>query len=90
VTKRKRALRYKGDLSANFHPGQVIGQGTDGRYRRVTVVTYDRVRKVTLVEVELVEEIAPDGQRLRFYGDALDTGAVPEPSLGQADPIEPA
>ena len=53
-----------------------MGPGTDGFYRKVTGVTFDRVRKLTLVELE-TQELAGDGQRLRYHGNAAGTDELP-------------
>lgn len=85
MTKRKRALHFRGDRRASFHVGQAMGPGSDGLFRRITAISYDGVRKVTLVELD-VHQVAPDGRRLRYHGGA---DAEPEPSIADDDPIEP-
>lgn len=86
MTKRKRAgLHFRGDRRASFRVGQAMGPGSDGLFRRVTAVSYDRVRKMTVVELE-THHVAPEGRRLRYHGGA---DAEPEPSIAPDDPIEP-
>ena len=87
MTRRKRALRYKGDRADQFHVGQAMGPGADGFYRRVTAVTYDRVRKVTLVDCEVVE-LAGENQRLRYHGNSDGTDEPPPARLPLRDEIE--
>jgi hypothetical protein len=88
MTARKRHLRYSGDKTDTIHVGQAMGPGTDGFYRRVTEVTYDRRWDRTRVVLEVVE-LAPDGQRLRYHGDASGVGPLPAPSVASEDRIEP-
>lgn len=89
MTPRRKALRYRGDRRDSFHVGQALGPGADGYYRRVTAVTFDSFRKVTLVCLDVPTEEAPDGARLRYYGDASGAGPEPAPSTGPPDdPIE--
>lgn len=85
---RKRALRFPGDRTADFHEGQAMGPGHDGLYRRVTAITYDHARKVTLVSVEVIEA-APDGQRLRYHGNTAGTDELPPDRAPLQDDVEP-
>lgn len=77
MTKRKRALRFKGDCTDSIRVGQAMGPGTDGFFRRVTAVTYDARWDRTRVDVEVVE-LAGEGQRLRYHGSATGDELPPE------------
>lgn len=88
MTARKRALRFNGDRTDDFHVGQAMGPGTDGFYRRVTAITFDRVRKATLVELE-VQEVAGEGQRLRYHGNADGTDDLPPDRAPLHDEVTP-
>lgn len=85
---RKRALRFPGDRTADFHEGQAMGPGTDGLYRRVTAVTYDPRWNRTLVSVEVIEA-APDGHRLRYHGNTVGTDELPPDRAPLQDDMEP-
>lgn len=88
MTKRKRALRFRGNRTASIHVGQAMGPGTDNLYRRVTSVTYDRRHKQTVVEVEVVE-LAGEGERLRFHGRADGADQLPPERLPIHEEITP-
>lgn len=88
MSKRKRVLRFPGDRTADLRIGQAMGPGLDGFYRRVTDITYDNVRKTTLVSLE-VQELAGEGQRLRYHGNTADTDELPPDRQPLHDEVTP-
>lgn len=83
-----RRARYRGDLTANFHVGQVIGVTVEGAAVKCVAVEYDRQRDVTIVSGHHSPVAAPEGTRIRFHGDASGSGEVPQYRQPVVDDIE--
>lgn len=64
----KRA-RYRGDVTDQFHVGQILGRLDSGGFIRCTGVDYDDTTDQTIVTAEHGQPAAPDGMRLRFHGE---------------------
>lgn len=67
----KRA-KYRGDLTAEFRVGQILGRTNAGDFVRATAIRYDEASDQTIVEAERDNPAAPPGQRLRFHGQTDD------------------
>jgi len=83
-----RAARYRGDLTENFHIGQVIGQTIDGTPVKVVAVEHDPDSDTTIVTGHHTAATAPDGMRMRFHGDTAGTAGAPTYRDPLNDPIE--
>lgn len=83
----KRA-RYRGDLTDNFHPGQVIGKTVEGAYVKCVAVEYDPASDVTVVTGHSVAPTAPDGTRLRYHGSADGSDDTPADRPPLTDTIQ--
>lgn len=82
-----KAAKYRGDVTDQFHPGQILGQALDGAAVKCVAVEYDPDTDTTIVTGEHTAPVAPDGMRMRFHGN---TGSDEEPTYRAplADPIE--
>lgn len=83
----KRA-RYRGDVTANIHPGQIIGQTLDGVDVKCVAVDYDPGSDTTTVTGHHTAAAAPDGTRIRYHGDTTGAGQAPGWQEPLTDPIE--
>lgn len=81
--------RYRGNVVDNFTVGTVFGEAMDGAKVKVVAVEYDPDSDMTIVTGHKTAAAAPDGQRIRYHGDAADSGAVPDVRPAVTDPIEP-
>ncbi len=83
----KRA-RYRGDVSDQFAPGQVMGETTTGAIVKCVAVEYDPDTDTTVVTGEHTAPVAPDGVRIRYHGNAAGTDTVPAARPALTDTIE--
>lgn len=82
-----RRARYRGDVTDQFHPGQVIGQTLGGAAVKCVAVEYNPDTDTTIVTGEHTAPTAPDGMRMRFHGNT-GTDAAPTYRAPLADDIE--
>lgn len=81
--------RYRGNLVDNFVVGTVFGEAMDGAKVKVVAVEYDPDSDMTTITGHKTAAAAPDGQRIRYHGDAADSGDLPDMRTPLTDPIEP-
>jgi hypothetical protein len=71
-------MHYPGDARGKIKVGELMGPGDDGFMREVLEVVFDPFRRRTRVEFKRVH-VAPEGQRLMYYGGVDEDLDPPEP-----------
>ncbi len=63
-----KAARYRGDVTADFPAGKIIGRTLNDDLIRCTAAVYDPATDRTTVTGETTPAAAPPGTRLRYQG----------------------